>query len=192
MLFYFAIHRMDGCNWNCKLIKYFWNRGWLQVLVSKKHSTLEDTRSLQEASWNNDGTTEMYGCMCSFETTERLKRKCLSNTLYIGNSWPQVLFWKTPYPLRNGWPQLKKQRNTVLWKKLRLIIVTYKENMFLWTTTLDHSFFLYFTMIFVHLPVIETVCSFSVYKLIGWDPVNQYLFKVISKTLEKGVEYGQS
>ena len=33
----------------------------------KKHSTLENTWSLQVASWNNDGTTQMYGCKCSFE-----------------------------------------------------------------------------------------------------------------------------
>ena len=34
---------------------------WLQVLVSKKHSSLENTRSLQKASWNNDSTTHMAG-----------------------------------------------------------------------------------------------------------------------------------
>ena len=32
-------------------------------------------------------------------------------------------------------------------------------------------------------------CHFSVYKLIGWDPVNLYLFKVSAETLEKGVEF---
>ena len=33
---------------------------------SKKHSTLENTRLLQMASWNDDGVTQMYGCKCSF------------------------------------------------------------------------------------------------------------------------------
>ena len=32
-------------------------------------------------------------------------------------------------------------------------------------------------------------CHFSVYKLIGWEPVNLYLFKVPAETLEKGVEF---
>ena len=31
------------------------------MLVSKKHSTIENSRSLQKAYWNNDGTTQMYG-----------------------------------------------------------------------------------------------------------------------------------
>ena len=49
--------------------------------------------------------------------------------------------------------------------------------------------YLYFTKIFVHLSVIAAVCYFSVYKLIGWDPANIYVFKVNSRTLEKGVIY---
>ena len=48
---------------------------------------------------------------------------------------------------------------------------------------MDQSF-LYFAKIFVHLPVIEA-CYFSVYKLIGWDPLNQYLCKVISRNGRK-------
>ena len=39
----------------------------------------------------------------------------------------------------------------------------------------------YFTKIFVDLLVIAAVCYFSVYKFIGWDPANIYLFKVNSK-----------
>ena len=39
----------------------------------------------------------------------------------------------------------------------------------------------YFTKIFVYLLVIAAVCYFSVYKLIGRDPANIYLFKVNSK-----------
>ena len=48
-----AIHRMDNCSWNCELTQ------WLQILVSKKPSTLENTRSLHMTFWNNDGTTQM-------------------------------------------------------------------------------------------------------------------------------------
>ena len=73
--------------------------------------------------------------------------KYLSNTLYIRNSWLQVLFWKIPCPLRNGWPQLLSwQRNTVPWKKL--FPATKRSNLqgksyFLGTTTLHHSLFLW-------------------------------------------------
>ena len=56
--------------------------------------------------------------------------------------------------------------------------------MLLGTTTLDHSL-LYFIKISVHLSVIVAACYFSVYKLIGWDQVNLYLFKVISKNTRK-------
>ena len=56
--------------------------------------------------------------------------------------------------------------------------------MFLESTTLDHSL-LYFIKIFGHLPVIAAACYFSVYKLIGWDKVNLYLFKVTSKNTRK-------
>ena len=65
----FCYSSMDGCNWNCELSQYFWKKGWLQMLVSKKHSTTENNRSLQKAFWNNDGTTQMYGCKFSFEIT---------------------------------------------------------------------------------------------------------------------------
>ena len=47
--------------------------------------------------------------------------------------------------------------------------------------------FLYFTEIFVHLSVIAVACYFSVYKLIGLEPVNLYLFKVISRKHQKKV-----
>ena len=65
-----AIHWMDGCSWNCGLTQYLWKKEWLQVLASKKRSTLENenTRSLQVASWNTD-------------------RQCHSNV------WLQVLLW---------------------------------------------------------------------------------------------------
>ena len=31
-----------------------------------KRNTLENTKSLQVAHWNNDGTTQLYGCKCFF------------------------------------------------------------------------------------------------------------------------------
>ena len=46
----------------------------------------------------------------------------------------------------------------------------------------SQSFFMscHFTKIFVYLLIIVAVSNFSVYKLIGWDPVNIYLFKANS------------
>ena len=77
--------------------------------------------------------------------------------------------------------------------------IKYKKKMFFRSnySSLNHSLFLrvftyYFTKVFVHLYVSAAVCYFSVYKLIGWDPANIYLFKVNSRTLEKGVNYVQS
>ena len=46
----------------------------------------------------------------------------------------------------------------------------------------------YFIKNFVHLSVIAAVCYFSVYKLIGWDSANIYLFKVNSRNTRKGCE----
>ena len=45
-------------------------KGCLEVLVSKKHGTLENTRLLQVTSLNNDGATQMYGYKCSFNTIQ--------------------------------------------------------------------------------------------------------------------------
>ena len=53
----FIIEKGPFVDWNGELTQYLWKQGWLQVLISKKHSTLENTRSMQVASWNNDGTT---------------------------------------------------------------------------------------------------------------------------------------
>ena len=48
----------------------YWLDTFEKVLVTAgaclKKSTLENTRSLQLASCNNDGITQMYGCKCSF------------------------------------------------------------------------------------------------------------------------------
>ena len=33
-------------------------KGWLEMLASERHSTLESTTLLQVAAWNNDGTTQ--------------------------------------------------------------------------------------------------------------------------------------
>ena len=111
-----------------------------------------------------------------------------------------MLVWEIACPLKNGWQQLLSWNKETLYSErncsLRLITVTYKEkNVFRNNySTLDHSLFLwvftyYFTKIFVHLSVIAAVCYFSVYKLIGWDAANVYLFKVNSRTLRKGVNF---
>ena len=44
----------------------------------------------------------------------------------------------------------------------------------------------------VSIGVIATACYFGVYKLIGLDPANIYLFKVNCKALEKEVNYVES
>ena len=60
---------MDDCNWNGELTQYLWKQESLQVIFWKKNSTLENTGSLQVASWSNDRTFPVYGCKCSFEIT---------------------------------------------------------------------------------------------------------------------------
>ena len=46
----------------------------------------------------------------------------------------------------------------------------------------------YFTAIVVHFSVIAPVCYFSVYKWIGWDSANIYLFKINSRSARKRYE----
>ena len=46
----------------------------------------------------------------------------------------------------------------------------------------------FFAKIFIHLSVIPAVCFFTIYKLIGWDLANIYLFKVNSKNTRKKYE----
>ena len=75
--------------------------------------------------------------------------------------------------MSNGWLQL------LLWNKETLHPEKYSGlQPFLMSC--------YFTGIFVHLPVIVSVCYFSVDKLIGWGPANIYLFKFnIRKTRKR-------
>ena len=54
------------------------------------------------------------------------------------------------------------------------------KNVLLGTTTLDHSLFLWAAFSLRFLSVIPSVCYFSVYKLIDWDPASIYLSKVDS------------
>ena len=80
-----------------------------------------------------------------------------------------------------------KKRNTAPWKKLFRAIEhsnLQRKNVFLGTTTLDHSLFLW-AAIFVHLSVIAAACYFSDYKLKGWDPAKIYLFKINSRNTKK-------
>ena len=98
--------------------------------------------------------------------------------------------------MKNSWPQLLPWNKETLYSgkncSLRLNTITYKQKMFLWNncSTLGQSFFMscYFTRVFVHLSVIAAVCYFSVYKLLGWDPANIYLFKVNSRNTRKRCE----
>ena len=96
---YWKFERICGCNccfiiekepfveWIAatggKLTLYLWKQRRLQVLISKKDNILENTRSLQVASWNNVGTTQTYGCMCFFEGTIRLKVARVVNLKWV-------------------------------------------------------------------------------------------------------------
>ena len=90
------------------------SNGWLQLelrinsiplekgmtisVCFKENNTLENTKliiakvtantqsSLQKDPWNNDGTTQIYGCKCSFEIKIRFKSKYLTHKLYLSNS----------------------------------------------------------------------------------------------------------
>ena len=68
-----------------------------------------------------------------------------------------------------------------------------KEKFFLETTTLDHSLlFLWAAISLRFFYTCQTaVCSFSVYKLIAWDPANVYLSKVNSINARKKCEMCQ-
>ena len=74
--FFFIIEKGSFVEWMAatggELTQYLWKQRQLQVLISKKESTLENIRSLQVATWNNDGTIQMYGCKFSFEIAIRL------------------------------------------------------------------------------------------------------------------------
>ena len=52
-------HRVNGCNWNEELTQCLLKKGWLQVLISMKHNTLEKTRSLQATFLYIDGTMQV-------------------------------------------------------------------------------------------------------------------------------------
>ena len=141
-----AIYRMDDCYWNCESTQYLWKKRWLQVLVSKKHSTHGNIRSLQVVSWNNDSTTEMDGCKCFFEITVCLKLKYLPNTLYTWNPWLQVLFYKNTVSIEEWWPQLLSWNKERMYSEKKLFPAFKHSNLqgkivFLGTTILDHSLF---------------------------------------------------
>ena len=146
-------------------------------------------------SWKNDGTIQMYGCKCSFEIKIRRKQICQIHLIYAiyGCNYSSK-------KQRIGWGMVGRNYfREILCSEKIFPEITYKEKMFLRNnySTLDHSLFLwiftyYFTKIFVHLSIIAAVCYFSVYKLIGWDAANIYLFKFNGRTLEKIVNYVQS
>ena len=61
---------MDGYNWNYELINIFEKSDDCWFLFQRNTVHLWP---LQVASWNNDGTTQMYGSKFSCEITMRLK-----------------------------------------------------------------------------------------------------------------------
>ena len=80
------------------------------------------------------------------------------------------------------------------------ITYTYKEKVFLrnnystllWITVFSYESLLIISLRFLYISIIAAVCYFSVYKLIGWDAANIYLFKFNGRTVEKIVNYVQS
>ena len=83
-----------------------------------------------------------------------------------------------------------KKRNTALRKKLFLAIKYsklqrknhFRSNYF---GTQSFSMSCHFTKVFVYLLIIAALSNFNVFKLIGWDSANTYLFKVKTNTREK-------
>ena len=67
-----------------ELTQYLWKQRRLQVLISKKDSTLENTRSLQMASWNNDGTTQIMTASAPLKIQHALNRNiCQVHTKFM-------------------------------------------------------------------------------------------------------------
>ena len=55
-----------------------------ETLISKKDSTLENTRSLQMASWNNDGTTQIMAASAPLKLQYALNRNiCQVHTKFM-------------------------------------------------------------------------------------------------------------
>ena len=109
------------------------------MLIFKKHSTLENTRSLRVAycnnddtiqmlimtiplKCNNDDTTQMYAWKYSFELKIRLEQKY--------EKWKI----KIPYSLGNGWFKLLLWNKEILYSEkkisLQLNTATYYESCF--------------------------------------------------------------
>ena len=110
------------------------------MLASDKHNTLENTRSLQVASRNNDGTTHMYGCKCSFKIAMHRKqnRKHIYQIHCICTIHGCKCSCKINTVPNEEWvatATFTKLRNTVLWAKLFLVIKysKLKEKMCLWS-----------------------------------------------------------
>ena len=83
-----------------------------------------------------------------------------------------------------------KKRNTALRKKLFLAIKYSKlqrKNHFRSNYFGTQSFFMscHFTKVFVYLLIIAALSNFNVFKLIGWNSANTYLFKVKTNTRKK-------
>ena len=109
----------------------------------------------------------IHGCKCSSKI----------NTVSIEEWMTTTTFMRK----RNSW---KKQFPTIKHSKL-------KEKMFFRNNYFrSKSFFMNFhcTKIFVHLLIVAVVSNFKVFKLIGWDPANTYLFKVNNRNSKKKCE----
>ena len=141
---------MDGCNKCCEIDSVSFTCKSLQVLswnntiiekINGSNRRRQITDFIQYIHSKNSKFKRMRGCNCSFiiengsngwlQLELRINSipfKYLSNTLYIRNSWLQVLFFKKPYPLRNGWLQLLLWNKETLYPK-KLFPATKRSNL---------------------------------------------------------------
>ena len=95
----------------------------------------------------------------------------------LSNKWPQLLLWNKStfeFEKKKLFPAIKHSN---LQKKM------FFQERLLWIAAFSYE--LWFTKIFVHLSEIAAECYFSVYRLIGWDPVNICFFKVNRRNTRK-------
>ena len=162
---------MDDCNWNCK-ITFEKRNGW-KDLFQRNTVPLKTEGHFKQFPEIVTVTLKCTAASAPLYTQFMAAYALLKNTVSIEELMAAATF------------MIKKTLYSEKKCSLQLNTVSYKGKIiFLRTTTFGSQPFLtsyLFTKIFVHLSVITGVCYSSVYKLIGWDPANVYLFDVNSK-----------
>ena len=65
-----------------ELTLHLWKQRRIQKLISKKDSTLKNTRSLQVGSWNNDGPLKCMAACAPLKLQHALNRKSVKYIVY--------------------------------------------------------------------------------------------------------------